>query len=211
MTQTMKNIERPEGVIFDLGGVILDFDHMLICRPLAELSGMAPEEVFETVFASGLERLYDKGKISTDEFYTEGLSLLGIPRADLPPERFKEVWNGIFTLKDEVVDIIRGLRGKARLFLLSNTNELHWEYAAREYPVLSELFEDVFLSFRLGARKPEPEIFRKVMDSVSIPAERLFYVDDLAGHVEAARGAGIDGLVFTTPEELSGRLASVGL
>ncbi|MFQ5465733.1 MAG: HAD family hydrolase [Thermodesulfobacteriota bacterium] len=207
----MKNIERPEGVIFDLGGVILDFDHMVTCRPLAELSGMAPEEVFETVFASGLERLYDKGKITTDEFYAEGLSLLGIPRAELPPERFREAWNRIFTLKADVVDIVRGLRGKTRLFMLSNTNELHWEYAAREHPVLSELFDDIFLSFRLGARKPEPEIFRKVIDAIGIPAKGLFYVDDLAGHVEAARRAGIEGLVFTTPGELAGRLASLGL
>lgn len=207
----MNEPSHPAGVIFDLGGVILEFDHMTICRPLSELAGMAPEEVYAAIFSSGLEELYDKGKISTEEFYREGCDVLGISPSELSIDEFGRIWGDIFSVNAQVLGIINRLRKRTKLYLLSNTNELHFTYATKKLPSLEDTFDGVFLSFRLGTRKPEPEIFRAVIDNIALPPEKLFYIDDFPGHVEAAAAHGISGMVFTGPTELDDRLRSLGL
>lgn len=207
----MVRTKTPAGVVFDLGGVILTFDHMDICRPLAELTPMTPEEIYDAIFRSGLEELYDKGKITSEEFYHEGTDLLCIDRSRLSFEKFSRIWSEIFSLDTDVAGILDDLRNKTRLFLLSNTNELHYEYARKMFPIIEEAFETSFLSFRLGTRKPEKEIFQTVVEKTGLLPDELFYIDDFPGHVEAAEALGIPGVVYTSPEDLKRSFKVLGL
>lgn len=202
---------RPAGVIFDLGGVLLTFDHMDICRDLSGVTGLAPEEIYRRVFTSGLEKRYDLGRVTTEEFYTEGLELLGITPEDLPREDFERIWADIFSENAEVTRLLPEVKKRARLFLLSNTNELHFGMAERRFSFLTGTFDEVFLSFRLGMRKPEPEVFEAVVGKTGLAPGELFYVDDDPGHVASARTLGIDSHVYTSPEGLADALAERGL
>jgi len=202
---------RPAGVIFDLGGVLLTFDHMDICRDLSAVSGLAPEEIYRRVFASGLEKRYDLGRVTTEEFYTEGLSILGITPEDLSREDFERVWADIFSENNDVTRLLPEIKKRAGLFLLSNTNELHYGMAERRFSFLRGTFDEVFLSFRLGLRKPEPEVFEAVLDRTGLAPSELFYVDDDPGHVASARTLGIDSHVYTSPAKLAEALTNRGL
>lgn len=206
----MDRAKRPEGIVFDLGGVLLLFDHMDICRDLARAARLNPEEVYEKIFTSGLERAFDLG-ISTEEFYSRALSALGLSPGEISLEEFKRAWGDIFTENPETVRVLKRLRGQARLFLLSNTNELHFGYARKKFPFLSDdTFEGVFLSFEMKKRKPEPGAFQEVMRGSSLSAGELFFVDDSPEHVASARELGIRGFVYASADGLASELACLG-
>ncbi|MBI5343814.1 MAG: HAD family phosphatase, partial [Deltaproteobacteria bacterium] len=183
MKKAVHEIKRPEGVIFDLGGVLLAFDHMDVCRALGRLSGKTPDEVYGRIFKSGLEEAYDKG-LPTWEFYHEALKRLGM---NIPFDEFSRIWCGIFTEKNDVIEILASLKGRTRLFLLSNTNELHFEFARKKFPFLDNTFDALFLSYRLGLRKPEPEIYEAVIISSGIDPSNLFFTDDKPDYADAAK------------------------
>jgi putative hydrolase of the HAD superfamily len=94
-----------------------------------------------------------------------------------------------------VAQLIQELRGRMRLFLLSNTNAMHFDHIRRRFEVL-EAFEEALLSFELGVGKPEPEIWREALRRAGLPPARCAYVDDILEYVETARRLGLKGLHF---------------
>lgn len=201
------NAKRPEGVIFDLGGVLISFDHMDVCRCFSRISGVSPEEVYSRIFESGLEEAYDKGLFSTADFRGRVLKRLGV---NIPKDEFSRIWCGMFTEKSDIVGIVESLKGRTKLFLLSNTNELHFEFARKEFPFIDNAFDEVFLSYRLGLRKPEPAIFETVISSTGISPASLFFTDDKEEYAEAAKRSGIRASRFTRAEDLKKELIKMG-
>ena len=145
-------------VIFDLGQVIVTFDHMQLCQRAAACCPHAPEEIFTRMFHSGLVHRFETGAMDPNEFYREVCRTLDM---QLPCEQFKTVWNTIFTLNTDTVRIIERLSGFKRL-LLSNTNCWHFDYCLESYPVL-KLFDDWILSYEVGVCKPDKKIFETAL------------------------------------------------
>ena len=106
---------------------------------------------------------------------------------DIPPERIR---------------LLESLKIRYRIFLLSNSNEIHYHsYLSRfrekfGYEDFDSLFEKAYFSFRLKLQKPDPAIFKLVLANHSLnPVETLF-IDDSPQHVEAARNLMIQGLLL---------------
>ena len=82
-----------------------------------------------------------------------------------------------------------------RLFLLSNTNEIHWDRAktliAGENGDVDNIFDRIFLSCEMNLRKPDKEIFRRVLREAAVRPEDTLFVDDNASNVAAAQELGI--------------------
>jgi FMN phosphatase YigB (HAD superfamily) len=199
--------KSPLGVIFDIGGVLLDFDHMRACRALAEQCSLVAEEVYEKVFTSGLEAAYDRG-MPTGEFYGECMRRLSV---DIPFERFSLLWSDIFREKPDVREIVEVLAGRTRLFILSNTNPLHYEFAVKKFTFLREFFEASFLSYEIGETKPSLVVYRTVIEKTGLLPSELFYIDDHEEYAEAARSLGIPSVRFTTAGLLKDKLSELGL
>ena len=132
-------------IIFDLGQVIVSFDHMQLCRRASNYSPHSPEEIFARMFHSGLVKRFETGTLTPDDFYRETCRTLDM---QLPCEQFKTVWNTIFTLNPETARIIERLQN-FQLLLLSNTNCWHFNYCLENYPVL-RLFNAWILSYEVG-------------------------------------------------------------
>jgi FMN phosphatase YigB (HAD superfamily) len=182
-------------VILDLGGVILELDVDRTIRAFHAL-GFPPLQSADIILSKYPFFLeYETGKISTDEFIRQIMEISGdhFTRAEV-----LDAWNAmILGFTRENIDLLLDLRGKYRLFLLSNTNEIHEKVyngqLKREHGIenLDRIFEKVYYSHRLKMRKPDPEIFRHVLkDSDLVPGESL-YIDDTLMHVEMARSLGI--------------------
>ncbi|HHL40490.1 MAG TPA: HAD family phosphatase [Deltaproteobacteria bacterium] len=195
-----------EAVIFDLGGVIVDFSHMAICARLAARCGGSARRVYADIFESGLEEAYDRG-LSTAEFHRLVMERTG---ADMPLGEFRAIWSDIFTENREVSALVEGLKGRVSLVLLSNTNELHFEHVRERFPVIG-LFDELVLSYEVGLRKPDAAIFRLAVERSGTAAQRCFYVDDNAGYVEAAAALGLDSRLFESAGALARELARRGL
>ena len=206
-------IQTPVDVIlFDLGNVILPFNHHQIGEKLSRFSQekgpQDPGKIFAYLFdrQNGSVNLYESGKFSSFEFFD---SLKKHFHLSLSFEEFIPIWNEIFTEDQEVSDIIRSLKGKKRLGLVSNTNPLHFNYALSKFPIL-QTFDKWILSHEVGFKKPAPEIFLKALEWASVEPERVLFIDDIERHVEAAISLGIRGIHFVSAlqlkEELSKRL-----
>jgi putative hydrolase of the HAD superfamily len=113
-------------------------------------------------------------------------------------QQVDDAWNALLLdLPVKRVEMLKLLKPHYRLFLLSNSNQIHYDcYMGRfekEYGYSMELlFEKLWFSFQLGLLKPDPEIFRYVLNEAGLIPEETLFIDDTLVHVEAARSVGIN-------------------
>jgi len=194
------------GVIFDFGNVICRFEYDRFLDRLRQWSTLPSESLREKIFGSGILRRFECGDIDTAEFHRLVESAIG---AKVPEEAFFKAFTDIFTPVEDTQSIIRALKGKKRLGLLSNTNELHFRRCIRTTPVFP-LFDSVTLSYEVGALKPEEAIYRDALRKISIPANECVFIDDISAYVEKAKAIGMRGIHFESPQQLRADLAKLG-
>lgn len=194
-------------ITFDLGNVLVRVDHGRFCRRLAAAAGTSPEEVYRRVFQSSLEPGFDTGRLTPAEFYTTIMSAFNL---NLEMAEFTAWWNDIFQPFPAMETLVAELAGRLPLFLLSNTNVLHFAYLRAHYPVLSH-FDRLLLSFELGCRKPEPAIYQALIQAAGLPPAAILFIDDRRDFVAAAREQGLQAWQFQSPADLRQRLAALGL
>lgn len=191
--------------VFDLGNVILPFDHRPIATKLHERSignGVwTPQKIFDDLFdyANGIINRYEEGLTSSVEFYLE---IRNRYHLGLSYEEFKEIWNNIFRDNPEVNELIVYLKAKGHpVFILSNTNELHFSHIIERYPIVHAV-DDWILSFEVGAKKPDKRIYGAIFEKADVKGERILFIDDMERNVAAARALGMQGIVYTNPADL---------
>ena len=199
-----------EFLYFDLGNVLLFFDHRRACRQMAEVAGAAEDLVWNVVFESGMELQYEAGAISSQQFYDAFCRQTG---TQPNYQRLATAASDIFEVNLPVKALVGHLVAAGyRLGLLSNTNEMHWDYLSDDrYGLIPGVFEHVVLSYKVKSIKPDPGIFLAAADLARVPPQKIFYVDDIAGHVEAARAVGFDAVQYTTAPALAQELRNRGL
>jgi putative hydrolase of the HAD superfamily len=199
--------------VFDLGGVILPFDHKDIAYRLHEVSeireDLTPEQIFDFLFDHdhGFVNPYEEGRISSFHFFEHIKEKFHL-KIDF--EAFKGIWNPIFREDEGVKNIISSLKSKGYpLFLLSNTNELHFCYIKDNYPVVY-LMDKWILSYKVGAKKPKSEIYEAVLRETNFAPKEILYIDDIPHYVEAAFRLGIKGVVFKDAGSLRKFMREIG-
>ncbi|MGA2108073.1 MAG: HAD family phosphatase [Syntrophorhabdales bacterium] len=200
--------------VFDLGNVILPFEHHQIVEKLyarsAKREGLTADEIFAYLFDldSGSINGYEEGLSSSDEFF---LDVRDRFRLQMGFDEFAEIWNNIFQENSELNEVIVYLKARGfPLFLLSNTNELHFAHIIERYPIV-HLMDEWILSFEVGAKKPKKRIYDAIFEKMDVRKEDVFYIDDVEEYVEQARAMGMRGLVFRETADLWKALETEGL
>ncbi|MGH7198541.1 MAG: HAD family hydrolase [Candidatus Omnitrophota bacterium] len=197
-----------KAILFDLGKVILDFNFEPAFRKLSKATGLTPEEIRGHFSRSGLEVLYDGGKISSRRFYREVKKALKHP---LSYEAFKKIWNNIFTPKLRIMALVKQLSRRTRLVLISNTNAMHYDHVRRKYPIF-RLFDRHILSFKEKVRKPDERIYRRAIAACKAKTDEIFYIDDREDLTTAADALGLRTFTFkNNPDALVKRLKKEGI
>ncbi|MDD4893958.1 MAG: HAD family phosphatase [Candidatus Omnitrophica bacterium] len=190
-----------KAVVFDLGNVLVDFDHMVAARKIFGLTKKTPREIFDLFFDSELVALFEEDKISPLEFFAKTKEMLGLK---LDYEQFLPVWNKIFFFTEnnrQVYNLAKSLKKRYKVALLSNINALHFDYLKKNFPVF-DAFQNIITSFEAGARKPAPLIYKKALDLLGVLPQDTFYTDDRTDLIEKACSLGIHGFVFKSVEQL---------
>ena len=185
-------------IIFDLGGVLLNIDYNLCVEEFRKLGMKEFDLLYSKARQSDLFDKLETGKISASDFRSEIKRFL---RSDASDIQIDEAWNAmLLDMPKERMNLLLSLKKKYKIFLLSNTNEIHIkklsEILTRSFnvPDLSHVFEKVYFSHLIKLRKPEQEFFELVLSENNLIAEETLFIDDSLQHIEGARKSRINAL-----------------
>ena len=169
---------------FDLGMVVFDFDYNIALKRMENKLGVCPEEVIDALYNKDFALDFEKGLLSGYEFY---LQFKNEFKANLNYEEFVDAWCKIFHPKDEVIKLIRRLKERYPLYLISNINELHFKYLYQEFSEVFSLFNKLLLSFEIKSVKPEEKIYQELKRIANQEAKDIVYIDDRQDLIEEAK------------------------
>lgn len=205
---TPREAETPIGaVVFDFGGVISAVDVGAFLRRLAPRAGKTAEEIGALISRSQLPVLYESGRISSTEFFARLAALCGLRMSE---DEFVRDFTAIFTPIEPTLGLIRRLKGRYRLGLLSNTNEWHFRGHIETVPVFP-LFDAVSLSYEVKVMKPGERIYRDALDKLGLPPEACVFIDDIEENVAAARTLSMRAIRYEGHDRLVAALAELNI
>lgn len=182
--------------IFDLGNVIVEIDFNRVLGTWSDL-GRVPLATLKNRFHMGESFFkHERGEISDEQFAAEMCEQLGLA---LGFEQFAVGWQAVFVgVRPEVIAIMHKLREQGdRVVILSNTNRLHCDFWPVEYPEVKNAADKIYLSQEMGLRKPDPEIFQRLLNEEEASVEEAIFLDDNLENIEAARALGIHSVHVT--------------
>lgn len=201
----MKN--RCSVIIFDLGNTLIRFDHNISAKKFANLFNLDSEEVRRLFFDSDLTQAFERGRISPKDFYVRITGHLGVK---IPFRDFVSIWNDIFWEDEGSCAIARRLKKDYKLFLISNISRLHYEYIAKKFDILN-IFDEIILSFAVGAIKPEKRIFEDAIRRAGGDKRSVLYIDDREDLIKEATALGIESIKYENSDKLDKDLRGKGI
>ncbi|NQV52320.1 MAG: HAD family phosphatase [Flavobacteriales bacterium] len=198
-------------VILDLGGVILNIDYQLTIDAFHALGFESFEEQYSKLQQSGLFDGLETGQISRSAFITT----IQQQAPDATAAQVIHAWNALLLdFPEGRIETIEQIATRWPTFLLSNTNEIHYEAFNQTFQSqtgrtdIKPLFQKAYLSSEIGMRKPDAEAFEIILHENDLKAEQVLFVDDSPQHVEGAKKLGIQGYHLVEPERLEDLFAA---
>ena len=196
-------------ILYDLGNVILPFNHYQIAEKLSQLcqkrEARDHQEIFSYLFdfQKGIVNRFEVGQVSSEEFFQSIKEHLGL---SISFDEFIPIWTDIFSENIEVSQIILSQKGRWRLGLLSNTDPLHFHYILSKFSIM-RAFDQWISSYEVGFKKPAIEIFQTAIAWASVEPQEILFIDDLKNHVEVAISLGMQGVHFISADQLKKELS----
>ena len=194
-------------ILFDMGNVLLFFNAKISSKAFSEATGLSEQEIWELFFISELEKRYTRGEVSSKDFY-EQVSRYFPKKIDY--QTFSRLWNEIFVENLEMDELLRKLKKHYPLYMISNTNDLHFEYIKQNFKITKH-FTGFFPSHEVGHRKPNPAMFQHVLKEIKLKPEETVFIDDIIEFIDSAKQLGMNAIQFTTRENLERDLRNLGV
>ena len=183
-----------KNILFDLGGVLFHIDYRRTIDAFKKLGISDFEKYFTQHQQCDLFDDFETGKISSELF----LKTLQKSLPACSDQEIKNAWNAmLITLPQKYLKFLEDLGKNYRLFLLSNTNEIHIQFVnaflkkGYNIPSINQFFEKAYYSHEIGMRKPHKTTFEWVLNDSNILAEETLFIEDTAQHIEGAIQAGL--------------------
>lgn len=197
-----------KAIAFDLGRVLFDFDYNIALDKIRDKINILPQEIINALFYEHFSDDFEKGLITGYDFYLKFKKRTGLR---LEYENFLPVWCDIFTLKPQSINLVKSLKPFYKLILISNINELHYNFLKERYPSVFELFDEKILSFKVHSIKPESDIYRLMLEKAKVCKEELVYIDDRPDLIQKAKERGYNCILFKELEECKYQLKRLGV
>jgi len=194
-----------KNLILDFGGVLLKIDYDAPVREFKKLGIESFQQVFSQASQSSLMDDFEKGNVTAEEFRNQIRTILG---KEISNKEIDFAWNSVLSyFPEEKMKLLKILKERYNLFLLSNTNEIHiyeFENSMNKEFGLNHFhshFHKIYYSSRMGMRKPDAEIFEFVLSENNLNANETVFIDDSIQHILGARNAGINALHLDLKKE----------
>lgn len=187
---------------------MIHFDARRAARRFARETGVSEEKVWRHFFTSKVEKAYTRGEITTREFFRHAQRAF---HSGVSFRTFEKLWNDIFWENKGIRPLLARLARRYPLYLISNTNALHFNHVKRRFPAIFRRFKRTFPSHVMGHRKPDPKIFWKVLKMTKLRPEEVIFIDDMPPFVESARRLGMHAIRFRSNAHLKKELRNFGI
>ncbi|UBM62133.1 HAD family phosphatase [Candidatus Sulfidibacterium hydrothermale] len=195
-----------ENIIFDFGGVIIDIDPLLTIKALEKLGFHDIERLKTEEFYQKVIYKFEKG-IDTPEVFRN--KLRDYLQMNLSDQQLDDAWNALlYDIPEERIRIIEEVKKNYPVYLLSNSNEIHYDLYVRDlqlrfgYREFDELFSKAYFSFDLHLAKPHVEIYEFVIHHHRMDPEKTLFIDDRMDNIEGARRAGLKTFHLQPPQTI---------
>jgi len=187
-------------VLFDLGGVIINWHDSWFIQEVSEKFELQQEKLSKEFDKNLIE--ISTGRIDEKKFwYNIGKELESPKLMNHDESLLDKIFRKRVSINNSMITLSRNLSQKGiTVGLLSNTEPV--TYSVIEDLVSLTHFKHKFLSYKIGHVKPEPKIYKYVIDNIPFPKEELFFIDNLKSNVESARSEGIDSVQYSDYDEL---------
>jgi putative hydrolase of the HAD superfamily len=188
-----------KNIVFDLGGVIVDINQPAAIAKFKEIGIRNIEEFIDPYRQRGIFHKIEDGSISREDFYKEICKLAG---RTIDSREIDQGWfDFLMPVDQRKLDFISELRKKYRTLLLSNTNAIIMSWARSEKfssagKPLDCYFDGLYLSYKLGCMKPDPDIFLKMIEQSGINPEETLFIDDSEANINAGSSLGFKTFWF---------------
>lgn len=195
-----------EAVIFDLGGVLINLDYQRTEDAFVQLGAANFREMYSQLNQTDLFDRFETGKVSPFHFVNR---LLDVLPAGTNANQVVHAWNAmILDFPLERMQWLEEFGKHNRIFLLSNTNELHVTAVRHSltksvgHGNLENYFEKTYFSCDMGSRKPDAACFEQVIRENGLNPETTLFIDDSPQHVEGAKQTGLNAILLGKGEEV---------
>lgn len=200
-------------ILFDLGNVVIPVAVDNTIQYWSRISGIPRETIHEKMnFDKDHEASFfsfERGEISPRKFRKIVSSILGYR---FSKKDFDHGWNlMIENVRPGTEDLLEALSGKYRLAALSNTNIIHERHFIKRFPRVFSRFDRLFLSHRIGGRKPDEAVFRKVLGFFNVLPGETVFLDDREDFIEAAKKMGIRAIHVSSGTDIADSLKKAGV
>lgn len=184
-----------KNIIFDLGGVVLDIDENVVYKELEKMGIDRAKLAHSKEFIDILSK-FDTGIYTAPTFRKKTKALLGLEK--MTDQKFDSLWNAmLLDIPRERIEAIEKVRKHYKIFLMSNSNVIHYDLYVRDlqlrfgYNEFDELFNKSYFSFAEHLEKPDPRFFELILDHEGLLPEETLFIDDTEKNIKAAKSLGI--------------------
>jgi putative hydrolase of the HAD superfamily len=187
-----------KAVIFDIGNVLVDvnLDRWIPC--FKELNVILPENFLKNEKTKEVFYEYEMGNIQQCQEFVKRISRC-LEIEEIPFEQFKNAWNEvILKLRPDSFELVKRLKNQHKLYVLSDTNQMHIDYIKdlyqKTYP--NEQFEDLFakcyFSHEMGVAKSSPQAWINILEEQHLKPEECLFIDDMLPNIERAKSLSLN-------------------
>ncbi|MEO6454786.1 MAG: HAD family phosphatase [Ginsengibacter sp.] len=193
----MQNIKA---IIFDLGGVLLNIDFLKVSEAFKALGVINFDELYNQSESNPLFADLETGRINEEEFCE------GIKKCTDKPitnEDITKAWNAILLdFRKDSINYLAQLKSKYKLFLLSNTNIIHYKAFNKIFDAtignqsFNSYFDKAYYSHEIGLRKPHVDAYQFVLNENNLQPQSAVFIDDTLNNIQGAKAAGLQTILL---------------
>lgn len=198
-----------KNIIFDFGGVLIEIHHQRTANAFRELGAKDFTEFYSQNRQHDIFENFEAGKLDAQSFRDFAKEKLGI--SEVSNEEFDAAWNAlIIGYLPEKMEFLRKIKDQYNIYLLSNTNGIHFDYFSDLYERqmgepfshFNQLFKKAYYAHLMQLKKPHPTIYETVLKENQLDPKETLYIDDTPAYERGGNAVGMHTFLLKPGQKL---------